>query len=92
MFPQEHGERQHGCLELMSQCSIYDLILLQCYSAKELLESFSVDSNGLNLDKFEKVCPAIVQQIESKACLDEIEDTKKDVKQSKARGTTVCNM
>jgi len=49
-------------------------------SAKELFESFSVDSSGLNLDKFEKVCPAIVQQIESKACLDESEDTKEDVK------------
>ena len=67
----------------------YELILLQCYSAKELLESFSVDSNGLNLDKFEKVCPAIVQQIESKACLDESEDTKEDAKQSKARGITI---
>ena len=70
-----------------------ELILLQwqCYSAKELLESFSVDSNGLNLDKFEKVCPAIVQQIESKACGDESEGTKEDVKQSKARGTTIIN-
>ena len=67
------------------------MILLQCYSAKELFESFSVDSNGLNLDKFEKVCPAIVQQIESNACLDENEDMKEDVKQSNARGTTISN-
>ena len=60
--------------------------LLQCYSSKELFESFSVDSSGLNLDKFEKICPAIVQQIESKACLDEIEETKEDARQTKVRG------
>ena len=39
------------------------------------------------MDKFEKICPAIVQQIESKACLDEIEETEEDARQSNVRGT-----
>jgi len=60
--------------------------LTQCYTAKELFESFSVDSSGLNLDKFEKVCPAIVQQIESKACLDESEEHEEDKTENTARG------
>ncbi|XP_020601794.1 zinc transporter ZIP14-like [Orbicella faveolata] len=57
----------------------------KCYTAKELFESFSVDSSGLNLDKFEKVCPAIVQQIESKACLDESEEHEEDKTENTAR-------
>lgn len=40
-----------------------------CYPAKALFESFSVDANGLNKEKFERICPAIVEQIESKACV-----------------------
>ena len=66
-------------------------ILMQCYPAKVLFESFSFDSNGLNPDKFEKICPAMVEQIESKACL--VENDKKNnkyVKQGKAQGTYTC--
>lgn len=40
-----------------------------CYPAKALFESFSVDANGLNQRGFERICPAIVEQIESKACV-----------------------
>ena len=60
--------------------------MTQCYTAEELFDSFSVDASGLNEYEFEKVCPAIVQQIESKACLDEIEETKEDARQTKVRG------
>ncbi|KAJ7381160.1 hypothetical protein OS493_004759 [Desmophyllum pertusum] len=56
----------------------------KCYSAKTLLDSFSVDSNGLNPGKFEKICPAIVQQIESKACLVD-EEEEEHGEQSAAR-------
>ncbi|KAL9979048.1 hypothetical protein ACROYT_G016640 [Oculina patagonica] len=59
--------------------------LLQCYSAKVIFESFSVGSSGLNPEKFEKICPAMVQQIESKACLIEADEKNEDVKQSATR-------
>lgn len=63
------------------------IILFQCYPAKVLFESFSVDSDGLNPEKFEKICPALVEQIESKACLVENEEeVKEDTKQSKSQG------
>ena len=52
-----------------------------------LFESFSVDSGGLNPEKFETICPAIVEQIESKACLVEKDkEDEEDVRQSKAQG------
>ena len=41
------------------------------------------------MDKFEQVCPAIVQQIESKACLDESDSHEKheeDSTENSARG------
>lgn len=63
------------------------IILFQCYPAKVLFESFSVDSNGLNPEKFEKICPALVEQIESKACLVEKEvEEEEDTTQSKSQG------
>ena len=53
-----------------------------------LFEAFSIDSNGLNPEKFEKICPAIVEQIESRACLLTTSDKEKKaaVKQSKTQG------
>ncbi|XP_020601776.1 zinc transporter ZIP14-like [Orbicella faveolata] len=58
----------------------------ECYPAKVLFESFSVDSNGLNPEKFEKICPALVEQIESKACLVEKEvEEEEDTTQSKSQ-------
>ena len=66
---------------------LISVILFQCYPAKALFESFSVDSDGLNPEKFEKICPALVEQIESKACvLDQKEEDKEDATQSKAQG------
>jgi len=66
---------------------LISVILFQCYPAKALFESFSVDSDGLNPEKFEKICPALVEQIESKACvLDQEEEGKEDATQSKAQG------
>ena len=60
--------------------------MTQCFTAKELFDSFSVDDSGLNEKKFEKVCPAIVQQIESKACLDESEENEEETKENASRG------
>ena len=60
--------------------------MTQCYTAEELFDSFSVDASGLNEYKFEKVCPAIVQQIESKACVDESEENEEDTTENDARG------
>ena len=63
------------------------IIVFQCYPAKVLFESFSVDSDGLNPEKFEKICPALVEQIESKACLvEKEEEDEEDTTQSKAQG------
>lgn len=58
----------------------------KCYSAKLLFEIFNIESTGLNPSKFEQICPAIVEQIESKACLVEgNEEKKKEVKQGPAQ-------
>lgn len=58
----------------------------KCYPAKALFEAFSIDSNGLNPEKFEKICPAVVEQIESKACLlENDEEEEGDGKQSKTQ-------
>ncbi|KAL9979336.1 hypothetical protein ACROYT_G016986 [Oculina patagonica] len=58
----------------------------KCYPAKALFESFSVDSSGLNPQKFQTICPAIVEQIESKACLvEEDKEDEEDAKQSKTQ-------
>lgn len=60
---------------------------IQCYSAKVLFEVFNIGSTGLNPSKFEQICPAIVEQIESKACLVEgNEEEIKEVKQGTAQG------
>ena len=64
-----------------------NFVSIQCYSAKVLFEIFNIKSTGLNPRKFEEICPAIVEQIESKACLAEgNEEEKKEVKQGKAQG------
>ncbi|KAL9979335.1 hypothetical protein ACROYT_G016985 [Oculina patagonica] len=68
-----------------SLCGSIAVQIQECYSAKVLFESFSVGSSGLNPEKFEKICPAVVQQIESKACLIEADENNEDVKQSTAR-------
>lgn len=58
----------------------------KCYSAKVLFEIFNVKSIGLSPRRFEEICPAIVEQIESKACLAEgNEEEKKEVKQGRAQ-------
>ena len=82
--------------ELLTSRSMSHIILqlhfgfynfFQCYPAKVLFESFSVDSDaGLNPEKFEKICPALVEQIESKACLVENEEEVKEEPQSKSQG------
>ena len=58
--------------------------MLQCYSAEVLFDSFSIESNRLNQNSFEKICPAIVQQIESKSCESGKEDSGES--ESKAKG------
>ena len=61
--------------------------LLQCYSAKALFSSFSIDSSGLNQESFEKICPAIVEQIESEACaVKSEEEDEEEITQSKTKG------
>lgn len=66
---------------------LFYFILIQCYPPKVLFESFSVDSDGLNPAKFEKICPALVEQIESKACVvEKEEEDEEDAKQSKSQG------
>lgn len=63
------------------------LILIQCYPAKVLFDSFNIDNSGLNPTKFQKICPAIVEQIESKACIEEGDKgEKEEVKQGKTQG------
>ncbi|CAH3142152.1 unnamed protein product [Porites evermanni] len=58
----------------------------KCYSAKALFVSFSIDSSGLNQDSFERICPAIVQQIESEACtVKSEEEDEGEVAQSKTQ-------
>lgn len=61
--------------------------MLQCYSAKALFVSFSIDSSGLNQDSFERICPAIVEQIESEACAEKSEEEDEGkITQSKTQG------
>ena len=60
--------------------------MTQCFTAEQLFDAFSVNASGLNEDKFQKVCPAIVQQIESKACVDESEEHDEDTKENASRG------
>lgn len=60
--------------------------LSRCYPAKTLLSSFSIDSNGLDPQDFERICPAIVEQIESKACVLESDMEKEETgKESKTK-------
>ena len=59
--------------------------MLQCYSAEVLFESFSIELKRLNQNSFERICPAIVQQIESKSCESGEEDSG-DGSESKAEG------
>ena len=63
---------------------LFIYFLLQCYSAVVLFESFSIESNRLNQTSFERICPAIVQQIESKSCESGKEDSGES--ESKAKG------
>ncbi|CAH3189728.1 unnamed protein product [Porites lobata] len=56
----------------------------KCYSAEVLFDSFSIESNRLNQTSFERICPAIVQQIESKSCESGKEDSG-DESESKAK-------
>ena len=65
--------------------NLFIYFLLQCYSAEVLFESFSFESNRLNQTSFERICPAIVQQIESKSCESGKEDSS-DESESKAKG------
>ena len=65
--------------------NLFIYFLLQCYSAEVLFESFSFESNRLNQTSFERICPAIVQQIESKSCESGKEDSG-DESESKAKG------
>lgn len=66
---------------------VFLFISIQCYLAKTLFESFLIDSTGLNPQKFETICPALVEQIESKACLLESDKEEEEYgKQSKAQG------
>ena len=68
-------------------CLVFLFISIQCYPAKTLFESFKIKSNGLNPQTFEKICPALVEQIESKACLLESDKEEEEYgKQSKAKG------
>ena len=57
-----------------------------------LFRSFSVNASGLDRHGFEKICPAIVQQIESKACSKKESDSKEEVKEKndKAQGGYRC--
>ena len=57
-----------------------------------LFDSFSANTSGLDRHGFEKICPAIVQQIESKACSEEeIAPTEKvKHKNDKAQGGYRC--
>ena len=57
-----------------------------------LFRSFSVNASGLDGHGFEKICPAIVQQIESKACSEEESVSKEQVKEKndKAQGGYRC--
>ena len=57
-----------------------------------LFDSFSVNASGLDRHGFEKICPAIVQQIESKACSEEESDSKEEVQQGneKSKGGYRC--
>jgi len=72
---------------------LVSVIVFQCYPAKVLFDSFAVDSNGLNPEKFEKICPALVEQIESKACLvEKEEEDKKDTTQSKSQGWSLSRL
>lgn len=66
------------------------MLSLQCYPAKALFESFSVDADGLNQGTFERICPAIVEQIESKACVmvKRVEEVGQGM-QSKSRGKSL---
>lgn len=42
----------------------------QCYSPDDLLHIFDINENvGLNSKSFKEICPALVQQVVSKACL-----------------------
>lgn len=74
-------------MQLYFDILILIFVSIQCYSAKVLFEIFNVKSTGLNPRKFEEICPAVVEQIESKACLAEgNEEEKKEVKQGRAQG------
>ena len=69
----------------------------QCYSSQKLFDIFLVNSSGVNKGGFEKICPAIVQQMDSKSCL--IKGEEKSVKpvttnrstKKEGEGTTVIN-
>ena len=67
---------------------VFLFISTQCYPAKTLFESFSIDdANGLSPQKFEEICPALVEQIESKACVLETDQEEEQYgKQSKTQG------
>lgn len=61
--------------------------MLQCYSAKALFASFSIDSSQLNQDSFQRICPAIVEQIESEACVvKSVDKDEGEITQSKTQG------
>ncbi|XP_068721180.1 metal cation symporter ZIP14-like isoform X1 [Montipora capricornis] len=76
------GDRSSGIARMQNGVTNGDS---KCYQAKTLFESFSVDASGLNPRTFERICPALVEQIESKACLLEKPDNiEESGKQSKA--------
>ncbi|XP_028519548.1 zinc transporter ZIP14 isoform X3 [Exaiptasia diaphana] len=57
-----------------------------CFSGPSLLRIFSLNATSIDKASFQTVCPAIVQQIDSKACKDDHESKKPvEAKESKSK-------
>jgi len=67
------------------------LLFVKCFSGSSILNIYSKNKTTIDRANFKDICPAIVQQLDSKACNDD-ENHKKIVekRESKGKGAFKC--
>lgn len=54
-------------------------LFLQCYSAENFLTIFDVpEGSYIDIPKFEKISPALLQQLQSGACSSDVHESEKE--------------